>query len=300
MNYLEQIKNNPNENLKIIKMINKFSKENEKFPQKGEKVALLLSGGLDSIAVWYLLMKKHQLEVFPIVINKKTIFKSELRSINYYSKKFEKIFEKLHHRPFFIDDPRKSQIKINKKYLSKRNFKKNKDEFIIDFISDEKNVNEIFAQTTNFIIHAQNYLNYLEAQKGIKINTIFTGNLTRDGETIKHQSITSLKITELLISHLSNNEKFQVYPYFIYKKNIGKKGIIKFLKKEGLNLEKSWSCYRDLPVPCGSCSSCRARRWYFQEAKIKENRFYLTDINTKKEEIIRKGKNGIKKILYKK
>src|SRR5690606_1306906 len=75
-----------------------------KMPKPGTPVILLLSGGLDSIAIWFLLLKKYRLNVYPLTLSRKpwNFLNGQQRSLDYYSKIFKKQFPKLFHQSFVV------------------------------------------------------------------------------------------------------------------------------------------------------------------------------------------------------
>ena len=162
-------KKNKNEDFDLIEKIEKIFLKRKKIifkkPKKGDSVILLLSGGFDSIAAWYFLMKDYDLNVYPLVLGKKNPLSKNIRSINYYSKYFEKKFPKNFHHAYYVKDPRIGQKKIINQFLNIKKLMKNSDDFIIEYISKGQKEIEILGQSTSFIFTAKTYADLLKAKK---------------------------------------------------------------------------------------------------------------------------------------
>ena len=50
--------------------------------------------------------------------------------------------------------------------------------------------------------------------------------------------------------------------------NYSKVDVLRLALKLKVPLELTWSCYEDLPAPCGKCRGCRTRQNAFREAGI--------------------------------
>ena len=129
---------------------------------------------------------------------------------------------------------------------------KNSDDFIIEYISNGQKEIEILGQSTSFIFTAKTYADLLKAKENINIKNIFLATLMTDGIVVKHQTLTSLRISNLLVSFLTNDWDLQTSSIFNEPKlnNLfDKEQIInKFIKNEGLDLYKSSSCDKKLDI----------------------------------------------------
>lgn len=278
--------NSKNESIEIIKLINTIFLKKRGFvvqePKKNSNVILLLSGGLDSISAWQILMDKYQVNVYPLVIKKNTLPNNEVKSIDHFSKKFKKQYPKFYNPPFFIGDPRKEQLKILKRYFNTKSFIENKDEFILEYLSKEIPTKEVFGQTTTYAIHAYDYAQLLEKNNKTKINHIVTANLKSDGKLVKHQTLTSIRTTNLLLCSLSKNWKIQFYSIFAEPQiNIllEKDELIQKVKSNStVNLNKTWSCDNNYLLHCGKCVNCIKRKEAFQKSSTPDKTIYLDDL----------------------
>ena len=66
-------------------------------------------------------MKDYDLNVYPLVLGKRNFLSKNIKSINYYSKYFEKKFPKNFHNVYYAKDPRIGQ---KKDYQSVLKYKK--------------------------------------------------------------------------------------------------------------------------------------------------------------------------------
>jgi hypothetical protein len=75
-----------------------------RMPKPGQSVLLLVSGGIDSICLWYLLLKKYQLNVYPVYfLNKLSRRPGQINAIKYYSFFFQQKFPSLFHPIKYIN-----------------------------------------------------------------------------------------------------------------------------------------------------------------------------------------------------
>lgn len=276
--FLQKLKKSPLENIETIKEIETALKKNGglfKMPKPGESVILLVSGGLDSIVCWHLLMEKYKLKVYPLSIdNGYHKRKFEKKSVLFFAKYFQKKYPKLYVAPFFLHfSIPQLKIEMNTKQIDP--------EFILDNLAAKsKTVINLSLGSSSFSpILGKLYSEYLQYTKNIITRIIFCGYLASDGQGIPEQTFTSLRANTWHLQTTTTDNRWQYSSPFL-EKEIGcyltKKDLIKWGNQHHLPLEKTWSCYRHYSKHCGTCIACIARKEAFAKAKISDKTEYQT------------------------
>jgi 7-cyano-7-deazaguanine synthase in queuosine biosynthesis len=309
---LNFIKNNPLENIDVVESIEKLLIEKRKYivkmPKKRSEVALLLSGGIDSIVSWAILLKDYQLKVHPIFIKtgqKRNTY--ELMSVNFFSDFFKRKYPDLYVEPFKITFPT-STPEISK--MMRKNLSKNIHPEVL-----KKN----FDPVTNTIIINRKYLFpaffpypatlavlFFELHKNIKIRTIFCSILPTDGLYNSSQTFTSIMSTTLSLCSYTNDFTWQLIS-ICFDKNLGfflnKEDLILWAYQNSIPIENTYSCFKGKKFNCGECIACNVRKEAFKKAGVYDKTIYLIDRNKEKLNlnILFKIKYLLKpiKILYK-
>ena len=288
--FLTNLKNRPFENLKNIEVVESFFKKSRghifKMPRPGTPVVLLVSGGLDSIITWGILLEKYRLRVYPLFIfrdAKRSLKEEEAVEffVDYYSKKYPGLVSPLMKFSTLLSPPEiVSALKdVNNYYHPKR---------LLEMLDKE---NRTFSNLPNFypqrilpflhIFYCLVYIDYLYDHYLEKVNTIFTGVMTGDGTVVPSQSFTSLRNALLSACSVTDNYEIQ-YCSLAMEKELGfwfeKKDFIKIGYNMGLPLEKTWSCYAAGKYQCGDkCLTCQSRRLEFGLAEVEDKTKYLCD-----------------------
>jgi 7-cyano-7-deazaguanine synthase in queuosine biosynthesis len=284
--FLDILKQRENEDLGVIEAIEKiFLKKRGyvfKMPKAGSAVILLLTGGLDSVVLWHILMDMYKLTVYPLYVAGRRdpihALDPQLRSIRYYTKLFEKKFPKYFKKPYILNHGWGS-IHLIKKTNS---FALKNPEFLLDHANV---MGEITTETSGLMADvaflAVDYSQLLAAQKNIQVETIFCAVAPSDGIVVKNQSMTSMRATMLDICSATNNFSLQFTTPF-FEKSLGlfieKSDLIALTKKLHLPVHKTWSCYDSRTLHCGECLGCRGRKHYFKIAKKRDKTLYKKDI----------------------
>lgn len=284
------LKNRRLEDVRTIKIIETYLRKKRgyvfRMPKPGASVVLLLSGGLDSIVGWGILMKEYGLNVYPISfdLGEKRANK-EKESIDYFSKFYKSHFPKLYKVPFRMNlNTGKVTLPIEKAYSKLhpeeifRNFKEPAKPIVIDIT---------FGSFTLLPIYAKLYAELLNHVENLDINTIFCSVLKTDGLLIKYQTFTSLRSIMYNLCVTSGDFKWQFTSLALEKEvgwYLGKEDIIKWGSSQGIPMEKTWSCWQSGKFQCGGsdCLACMVRRESFQRSKVKDNTVYrpLANQNT--------------------
>jgi 7-cyano-7-deazaguanine synthase in queuosine biosynthesis len=278
-----------------------------KMPKRGSNVILLLSGGLDSIVTWGILMKEYGLNVYPITLNRgEKRRKKELASIKFFNLLYKKLYP-AHHRDFFSIDPGLSNIAIK---IEDGIGVLTAETILNSFKNGEVDFNASLGVFTIFPFFARTYAMYLNSTKGLNIDTIFCGVVANDGEHISFQSLTSLRSIACNLCVPIKDYSWQ-FSSLCLEPEIGsfmrKSDLIKWGFKNNLPLEKTWSCYHAKKFQCGGadCVACGERKNSFINANVKDKSIYksiyksidMQELNLKK--IMKKISIKLKRIIKK-
>ena len=256
-----------------------------KMPSRGSAVVLLLSGGLDSIALWYALMKNHHVRVYPLFLvgwRQTTRGKKSWESVQFFSKIFKKQFP--------------TQFRSVKTQTLNQTFSyrdiKNKSKILMDLPSIVPNM--LINTTTNnyhfclvnnparlslYTIKAFEYALSLRYGDEQAISTIVIGILSTDGEYVREASLSSIRSLNLSICLQTGDYSWTVLTpqeknlHFYYSKS----DLVKLLSVNHIPIYKSWSCNKDGSMHCGGCYNCISRRQAFKDNDLHDNTLYKTD-----------------------
>lgn len=267
------------EDIKKIKIFEKILKNERgyvfKMPKRGSDVILLVSGGLDSITVWGILMKEYGLNVYPIIIDiGQRRFKREHAAFKYFDRFYKKKFPKNYRRYVNFD------IKQNNNSIKVENTLKDlKEEVILEsFKKGRMSFNGSFSVSIIFPLLARSYGMYLNATQAKRINTIFSAVVANDGEFALHQTLTALRSIMCNMCVATGDYSWQ-FVSICLEPELGlfmkKADLVKWGVKNKLPLEKTWSCYYSKKYQCGvNCTTCGARKHAFLEAGVKDKTIY--------------------------
>lgn len=291
--FVANLKSHPFENLSNIKIVDNFFNNSRgyvfKMPKPNTSVIMLVSGGLDSIITWGILLEKYHLKVYPLFLYRdaKRSFQ-EKKAIefftNYYSKKYPKQAFPLMKFSINLFPKEIAEVLRDKKnyYHPKR---------LLEMLAQEPdsssgllNLDLQDPQRVFPFLHlfyCLVYINYLQDHFLEKVTTVFTGVMTGDGTVVPSQSFTSLRNALLAACSVTNNYEIQ-YCSLAMEKELGfwfeKKDFIKIGHRMGLPLEKTWSCYESGKHQCGDrCLACQSRRLEFCSAGVEDKTTYLCD-----------------------
>ncbi|QLH10263.1 7-cyano-7-deazaguanine synthase [Nitrosarchaeum sp. AC2] len=210
--------------------MNKYYSLTEMLPNLDDEIVVLWSGGLDSTGLIFLLLNKYPNSIIhPLFIKHgQKNMKYEEESVYIYSKIFSDKFPLRFNEPFVIstDIPAKEFKKINSKtrhYLRNSDLINNAVRF-----ATYKNISIIILATfeDDFVDGTKEYLQIKNEEINKGTDEYFT----------------------LLSPFLEDN-------FFCHTKT----ELISICKANGLELNKTRSCYEDNPEPCNDCPSCKRR-----------------------------------------
>jgi 7-cyano-7-deazaguanine synthase in queuosine biosynthesis len=284
--------NNNIEDKTLLESINKLLVKKRgsaiKIPPKKTAVILMLSGGIDSICLWYLLLTKYKLNVYPLHVYSKQKFKvGEKKAINYYEKIFKKKFPSLFHptkyrKKDYGDTAKNKAVPFSKDInlvtanLGKRS-EKNKTSHYLLIPGD-------YNRTYIYLSYAFGYAQQLLEEK-VQTQTVFIGVVPEDRSLSREATLTAIRMSILKFCYVLGDWRWQIIAPiddksgFFYTRD----QLISFISKAGVSIKNTWSCDRRLFKHCGVCNSCTLRKISFQKHNIKESYIFTSQlINLKK------------------
>jgi len=281
--FLSNLKTRKLENIPIIKVIEDSLKTQRGFifrmPKKGSPVILLLSGGLDSVTCWGILMKEYGLSVYPLSFDRgeKRAFK-EKASIDYFSKYYKERYPTLFH------DPLRLSLGVDQIKVGIENCLNDiHPEVILNkFNGDSKllDINISFGSFLLLPIYAKLYADYLYHTQNLLIRNIFCSVTLGDGLIVPHQTFTSLRAIMFYLCTATGDYSWQ-FSSVVFEKESGlyydKFNLVQWANSQKIPLEKTWSCYHSKKYQCGGsdCQTCIARRDAFYRAGVEDKTRYL-------------------------
>lgn len=299
------------ENINIINQIEETLKKQRGFvfdmPSKRSSVILLLSGGLDSIVSWAILMEEFGLSVYPLFLNRgERRFKREKISVDYFSKYYKKKYPTLFHQPLILS------LGINNITLPIENsLKRIHPELIMNKFNGDGmllDLNTSFGSFLLFPIYASMYAEYLCHTKNLFIRNIFCSVVQGDGLVVPYQTFTSLRSMMYYLCVAKGDYRWQ-FSSVVFEKETGlcfdKFNLVQWANNHEIPIEKTWSCYHAKKYQCGGsdCQTCRVRVNAFQKAGVADKTIYCSIDNQRFINVIKTGlrfiKMKIKKLIKK-
>lgn len=299
---------NSNENLQLISLIENYLTKKRgdifKMPSPKKPVILIASGGLDSTIIWEILLQTYHLKVYPLFLNRH-VKKShhEQKSVHFFSHYFQKKYPELSQpvKEIFAPIPPTEINPESSKDITKTISPAN----ILNGLDPKTGIFTPPAPTQltfTYPLYGMAYADFLNNQKNLNINTIFTAVLPDDGTVVSPQTFTSLKTTLLTMCATSGNYNWQLCS-LPFEKEMGhwftKPELIKYAEKHlHLPMEKTWSCYQNYKNHCGDqCIACKNRRYSFHQAKATDKTIYQSDLVSLNRKIKRKLKHLLTRIF---
>lgn len=290
-----------NEDISVINAIEKIFKDKRKYvfkiPKKKTPVILLLSGGMDSIISWAMLMDVYDLIVYPVFFRSSSLNAVEkiacLRPMKKFSKMYKKTYPDNYRNPKIFDfdtHPKNLLEKTSQQILKAPDFLLNQiDEY-------QAAVLEIPGLMNTLAFGALEYANFLQAKENIKIKDIFSSTLNNDG-VVKSQSFTMMRTIMLNLCIASNDYSIQ-YSSIPMEKELGlslmKEELILWGEKKNIPLKNTRSCDISWYMHCGCCISCMSRIDAFKKSNYKDKTLYwnqVSDITSLARKIVRSMKS---------
>jgi len=276
----KELKKRKYENLELVETIEKYLKKKRgyvfKMPKKGSPVILLLSGGLDSVSAWKILLREYEYTVYPIFFHRGTKrYRQELASVNYFYGLFRREEGLRCRKPFEISTT--IPPKEFERYSKPENLHP---VHILDALDPGRNVSRFFnigVLPYVFPFFAAAYARNLYYSENIFIPHIFSAVGAGDGLVVPSQTFTALRST-MLDMCVATAQYYWEFTSLLIEPEIGhyiEKGeLLSAAAKLGVPLEKTWSCYKPGRIHCGECQACLYRRLAFKRARLKDKTVY--------------------------
>lgn len=295
VSFTNYLKSHQNENISVISDIDLILKKNRgsvaTMPPPGTDVILLVSGGIDSITTWAMLLHVYQLRVHPLCINTgQKRHDRELSSVTFFSTLFQQQYPSLFVKPFHLSFP-SSSPEISQ--VLRGNLSKTIHPDVLRKYFDKK---------TNTVTITRKYLFpaffpypaalaalLFELTRNVKIRTIFCSILPTDGIYNASQTLTALRSATLSLCTFSNDYSWQVISA-CFEKEIPlffeKADLIRWATDHSIPIEKSYTCLTGNQQHCGDCIVCRFRKESFKAAGVVDKTTYLEQTLSTKQRIV--------------
>jgi len=256
------------------------SKQTRSFelPGPNEPVVLLLSGGMDSLGLWFMLTHKYKLQVYPIIFYpNKSLNSGQWKAIAYMTNLISKRFPNQFHKPHKIKLARGfsySDIKINEKELLSlivRNLS------TTDVAGTKAVVTNNPTRLFDYISKTIGYIQKWKLQRNIDIKFIFIGFVPEDAEISRESTLSVIRSINLTLSLIFGDYSYRLFAPldkkngFFYKKS----DILRYAINNNVEIEKSWSCMKSGNIHCGLCPSCKSRKLAFKHAGHRDKTRYI-------------------------
>lgn len=304
--FLQLLKQKPLEDIETIRHIEKLLLRKRGFifrmPSPKTQVIHLVSGGIDSIVTWAMLMHEHRLVVHPICINtgqKRHAW--ELKAVTYFSQLFQKLYPEYYIQPFNITFP-SSAPEIST--LLRGNLQKTiHPQVLRDNYDKEKNTIELTRQylfPAFFPFPAALAALFFELRRNLKIRTIFCSILPTDGSYNSSQTLTAIRSTTLALCSYTNDYSWQVASRCFEKETgfvLDKSDLIRWAHEHNIPIEKTYTCLKGKAYHCGDCMACGFRKKQFQEAEVLDKTIYINEKNRQVNLAVSRLKHILKPII---
>jgi 7-cyano-7-deazaguanine synthase in queuosine biosynthesis len=262
------------ENIKALQLLEKILLNNRKkifsTPKTNSRCIVLFSGGMDSVALSFLLLEKYKLHIYPIFIKRsQQRTRQELNAARFYVKQMQSKYGQLCDNLTVIKaaiPPKK--IRYPLALFSNNLYYENKK-------SNQRKGLPVYLLSLAAV--AVQYACFLELTEKIKIKTIFCGLTAGDGTVMAYETLTALRASMVSICLLQNDFSWQFTSPFIEKEMglfLEKHEIINWCFKNKIDLEKTWSCYYPFKFHCGECMGCAARKEHFSKSNAIDKTIY--------------------------
>lgn len=250
-----------------------------KLPPPGSPVILLTSGGLDSTCLWFLLIVRFGLKVYPLHIVSKQSPRGQVDSLSFFSRYFRKKFGKLYYPPYTVrleslvnmrNDTHISGDSLDIPFiLSNLAYYRSNKSYRLHTITSP-------SRLGRFIFTAYEYAHLLRYKHAVELSTIFVGIVPEDNRIIRESTLTTLRSINLSFCLIMGDFRWQFTGPL--ERTAGlystKRALVRFAFTHGLPVERTWSCVKNGSVQCGICPSCIDRRETFQKLRVVDKTRY--------------------------
>lgn len=279
----QKLRRRPYENLLAIHAVEEYFLKKRgyvvRMPPPKTPVILLISGGLDSTILWYILVKEYGLDVFPLFI-RSGLWHPQEGAVKFFTHLFQKRLGSSAVRSPFIA----THSMLPRQLASVTRSARIDPNEILSVYAQTKEVSSLphlagLAGLTPIL--ALLYSKYLLLTAGTKVTTIVAGVTAGDGTKIRSQTFSFLRTTMFFLSQFQNDTHLQFFSPLI-DRSLGhfveKSQLFAIGARAQLPLEKTYSCYRGSPIHCGVCLSCQGRRHGLAQARYPDTTIYASHL----------------------
>ena len=241
-----------------------------KMPAPNTPVVLNVSGGLDSTVLWGILMEEYKLVVYPVFFYRgQKRSNREVAAVEYFSHYFKKRYAKNFKKPAFVNvyiPPKEIRSKITE----------HSQEPLHEITGERRGIP---LYSAHLVFNAVQYCTFLELTEKVKIRTIFCSFVRSDGQALRYETLTAMRILTRTLCELTSNYEWQVTALAL-EKEMGffwdKDVLIKWANERKYPIEKTFSCISNINYKshCGECFFCKYRKLSFQRAKVQDKTKY--------------------------
>ncbi len=261
-------------------MIRSLRKDVFRLPDAGGSAVLLLSGGLDSVIAWEMLLGQYRLHVYPLVVSHGLLDPQD-EVVRKFRTVFRKKYADRYHEPYIVRAPA-SHGNFHTKILNDAP----PDMLLKYFDPANQTVKVPFWGANVFTAYrGYMYLQYLTFTLPSPVTTIIYGATADDGLFIPSQTYAFMRLTMLMLMKFSGNPALQFGSVF-YEESLRnfmtKADVLLYGHRAALPLFKTYSCDRRGIFHCGTCLSCRSRQYCFDRAGVTDQTLYTDGESLKK------------------
>lgn len=252
-----------------------------RMPRRNDSVVLLLSGGLDSVCLWNVLMGKYELNVYPLyVYNPEKRNVGQERSIRYFSKVFKSKYPQLFHDVYWCEQKFIFSFQRVVDPYSVLNDIPN----ILNNLIYSKKFRGNFPNLTGapsrigiYTLKAFEYANLIHYKNGFRVDTIVWGIVPEDGKLLRDSTLSVLRSINLFLCTILSNYEWQVTAPIDKTNNFyyTKSDLVTYALKSSLKIEETWSCNNQKIIHCGACFNCISRKIALAKNNINDKTLYL-------------------------
>jgi 7-cyano-7-deazaguanine synthase in queuosine biosynthesis len=280
------LKSHPLEDIKTIRSVEKLltTKRNyvSKIPPNGSNVIHLVSGGIDSITTWAMLLHTYKLRVHPVCVDTgQKRHEQELTSVRYFSALFKKRFPKQYVDPFYMTFPMSApEISVALRGNLDKNIHKQVLADNFDMETNTVTLTRSYLFPAFFPYPAALAAFFFELQRNVKIRTIFCSILPTDGLYNASQTLTAIRAAGLSLCAFTHDYSWQVIS-LCFDNNLNvlqnKSDIIRWAARHHIPIEHAYTCLKGTDTHCGNCIACGVRKEAFKQADVVDMTHYSND-----------------------
>ena len=245
-----------------------------RMPKPGTPVVLLLSGGMDSVTAWHILIRRFRLIPYPFTVVPH-LFDPKHIAVRITSRFIRSHYPSHYRSPFILysNAVQKLSPRFNPETMDP--------DTILSAYNLDHNLFEFprhWGNTMAYAHWAYLYAQKLNVEHQLPITTVFSGITADDGRFVASQSLTNLRLTQVSMMTVSQDDHWQFSSPF-FEPSLGlflpKSQVVQYAVREHISLRHSYSCDKNGMVHCGTCLSCQSRKYCFEKNNAADETWYM-------------------------